>query len=216
MPRYGNNARGVRKMIADDKAEAHVQRTQPKVCGCGYPPHVGRCQPKLMPSPPQQAVIMLQHIINLFPDEPDVIFVAAVAIADIATEAANNGTIVDPLMGSDFVPPSPAPWKFHLELQHPQSDEHLAACPSCMMAHDKALPDVPSPAATATESSTGPIQVFSDRELATVLYALREIQMGLHDTDDVREEMAVSEHFDHCTPLDESEIDVLCERLNLA
>jgi len=22
---------------------------------------------------------------------------------------------------------------------HPQTDEHLAACPSCMMAHDKAL-----------------------------------------------------------------------------
>lgn len=107
MPRYGNNARGIRKMIADDKAEAHAQRAQQKVCGCGYPPHVGRCQPKIMPTTPQQAVVMLQHIINLFPDEPDVIFVAATAIADIATEAANNGTIVDPLMGSDFEPQSP-------------------------------------------------------------------------------------------------------------
>jgi hypothetical protein len=28
--------------------------------------------------------------------------------------------------------------------QHPQTDEHLAGCASCMMAHDKALPDSPS------------------------------------------------------------------------
>lgn len=28
--------------------------------------------------------------------------------------------------------------------KHPQTDAHLAACPSCMMAHDKAQPDAPS------------------------------------------------------------------------
>lgn len=27
------------------------------------------------------------------------------------------------------------------DLEHPQTDEHLAACPSCMMAHDKQLPN---------------------------------------------------------------------------
>ena len=31
--------------------------------------------------------------------------------------------------------------KVHRDEHHPQTDEHLAACPSCMMAHDKALPD---------------------------------------------------------------------------
>lgn len=186
MPRYGNNASGVRKMIADDKAEAHVQRTQPKVCGCGYPPHVGRCQPKLMPSPPQQAVIMLQHIINLFPDEPDVIFVAATAITEIATEAANAGTIVDPLMGSDFEPQSPA---------------------------------------TATESSTGPIQVFTDRELSTVLHSLRVLQEVRNNEfiggcwDHEQHHLAdpdSCDHFDEVEPLTNDEIDVLCERLNRA
>ena len=30
---------------------------------------------------------------------------------------------------------------------HPQTDEHLAGCLSCMMAHDKALPDEEMPAA---------------------------------------------------------------------
>ena len=142
MPRYGNNARGVRKMIADDKAEAHVQRTQPKVCGCGYPPHVGRCQPKLMPSTPQQAVIMLQHIINLFPDEPDVIFAAAVAIADIATEAANNGTIVDPLMGSDFVPCESCDNE-SCEL-HPQAEESITLLTVEQGGHTSSLEIPPS------------------------------------------------------------------------
>jgi hypothetical protein len=58
-----------------------------------------------MRSTPQDAVIVLQHIINLFPHDPDTRYVAACAIAEIATEAAENGTIVDPLMGSDYESP---------------------------------------------------------------------------------------------------------------
>jgi hypothetical protein len=178
------------EVIADDKAEANaihmadvlhaalssplVSRPYPKMCGCGYPTHYGRCQPKLMPTTPQQAVVMLQHIINLFPDEPDVIFTAAVAISDIATETANNGIIFDPLMGSDFVPPSPA---------------------------------------TATESSKGPIQVFNDRELATVLHGLRLIQEQANGHADCS--FAYCDHFDEAEALTDDEIDALCERLNL-
>jgi len=35
------------------------------------------------------------------------------------------------------------PWgpAYYKDASHPPTDEHLAACPSCMMAHDKALPD---------------------------------------------------------------------------
>ena len=36
--------------------------------------------------------------------------------------------------------------------------------------------ELPAQTATATESSKGPIQVFNDRELATVLHALRMMQ----------------------------------------
>ena len=68
------------------------------------------CQPSPveveMSATPQEAVVTLQHIINRFPGEPDVIFHAARAIADIATEAAENGTVVDPLLGSDFESPA--------------------------------------------------------------------------------------------------------------
>ena len=59
-----------------------------------------------MRSTPQGAVIMLQHIINMFSAEPDTIYLAACAIADIATEAAENRTIVDPLMGSNYESPA--------------------------------------------------------------------------------------------------------------
>jgi hypothetical protein len=59
------------------------------------------------PETPQHAVVVLQHIINRTHDQ-DTIFTAACAIAEIATEAALNGTIVDPLMGSDFEDASPA------------------------------------------------------------------------------------------------------------
>jgi hypothetical protein len=146
---------------------------------------VSKARP-VMPETNQEAVVTLQHIINLFPDEPDVIFAAAVAIADIATEAANNGTIVDPLMGSDFVPPSPA---------------------------------------TATESSTGPIQVFTDRELSTVLHSLRLLQEIRNNEfiggcwDHEQHHLADPDSCDHFAedqPLTNEEIDVLCERLNLA
>lgn len=32
--------------------------------------------------------------------------------------------------------------RLRMDAEHPQTDEHLAACASCMMAHDKALPEV--------------------------------------------------------------------------
>ena len=41
---------------------------------------------------------------------------------------------------------------------------------------DLELPGTEGPLATATESSSGPVQVFNDRELATVLHALRCLQ----------------------------------------
>ena len=46
--------------------------------------------------------------------------------------------------------------------------------------------ELPAQTATATESSKGPIQVFNNRELATVLYALRDDSKitEMHDTDD--------------------------------
>ena len=49
--RLGNNLRGIKKMNDDDRQEgifdAPAKHAEPpaKVCGCGYPPHVGRCQP---------------------------------------------------------------------------------------------------------------------------------------------------------------------------
>lgn len=49
--RLGNNLRGIKKMNDDDRQEGifdapakHAEQPA-KVCGCGYPPHVGRCQP---------------------------------------------------------------------------------------------------------------------------------------------------------------------------
>ena len=54
-----------------------------------------------------------------------------------------------------------------------------------------------------------PIQL-SDRELATVLAALRYWQQDLAENDG-----PISEHFDEHTPLTVEEIDDLCERLNL-
>jgi hypothetical protein len=56
-------------------------------------------------------------------------------------------------------------------------------------------------------SSTSPPD-FAERELATVLAALRMWQAGSH------EPAELSEHFDECEPLSPDEIDALCERLN--
>ena len=53
--------------------------------------------------------------------------------------------------------------------------------------------------------------LLSDRELATVLAALRQWQMDW-ETDPV--ELADSVHFQKVTPLTSAEIDDLCERLN--
>ena len=222
----------------------------------------------------QGAVIMLQHIISLFPDEPDVIYTAAVAIADIATEAAHNGTIVDPLMGSDFVPPSPADEprcadcnqllidKFHTgvffhavgcdkvpvrrltctccgesfqgrQFHNQDTGFGMGECCAERVLNHKPFGhdsmgieefertygvrgyhfDVHVSPAKSTETSTGPIQVFNDRELATILHGLRIIQAegrieGCSAAD--------CDHFDEAEPLTNDEIDALCERLNLA
>jgi hypothetical protein len=50
---------------------------------------------------------------------------------------------------------------------------------------------------------------ISDRELATVLAALRYWQQDLAEND-----RPISEHFESETPLTVEEIDMLCERLN--
>jgi hypothetical protein len=55
-----------------------------------------------------------------------------------------------------------------------------------------------------------PIQL-TDRELATVLAALRYWQQDLAENDG-----PISEHFADVTPLSVEEIDDLCERLNCA
>jgi hypothetical protein len=68
--------------------------------------------------------------------------------------------------------------------------------------------------ATATESSKGPIQVFNDRELATVLHALRLIQESSDGPQDCT--FFMCDHFAEAEALNNAEIDVLCERLNLA
>ena len=53
---------------------------------------------------------------------------------------------------------------------------------------------------------------LSDRELATVLAALRHWQQNLADNEN---EIPVADHFDdQITPLTVEEIDDLCERLN--
>lgn len=51
---------------------------------------------------------------------------------------------------------------------------------------------------------------FSDRELATILAALRYWQQDLAANSDG----PISEHFAETTPLTVAEIDNLCERLN--
>ena len=74
--------------------------------------------------------------------------------------------------------------------------------------------------ATAAESSAGPIQVFNDRELATVLHSLRHYQERHYGTAggcvQADEDGLVCDHFDEAKPLTAEEIDALCERLNLA
>jgi hypothetical protein len=55
-----------------------------------------------------------------------------------------------------------------------------------------------------------PIQ-FTERELATVLAALRYWQQDLAENEDG----PICEHFTDQTPLTVEEIDDLCERLNL-
>ena len=72
-----------------------------------------------------------------------------------------------------------------------------------------------------------PITVFTDRELATVLHALRVLQevrgnefLGgcwHHEKQRVGQgQMLTScDHFEECKPLSNPEIDAFCERLNL-
>lgn len=79
--------------------------------------------------------------------------------------------------------------------------------------------------ATATESSTGPVQVFNDRELATVLHSLRILQEirnnefigGCWDHEQHHlADLDSCDHFTEAKPLTNDEIDILCERLNFA
>ena len=56
------------------------------------------------------------------------------------------------------------------------------------------------------------MNALTDRELATVLAALRQWQMDWEANPD---ELADSVHFEEHTPLTSAEIDGLCERLNL-
>jgi len=56
-----------------------------------------------------------------------------------------------------------------------------------------------------------PAAPFNDRELATVLHSLRQVQDDMHESG----EKPDGTHFNLVSPLTEDEIDVLCERLNL-
>ena len=95
---------------------------------------------------------------------------------------------------------------------------------------DLELPGTEGPLATAKESSTGPVQVFDDRELATVLHALRclqEFRQKLSGTPAdpgctfserygcLSKPSTACDHFEDVEPLTVEEIDALCERLNL-
>lgn len=53
---------------------------------------------------------------------------------------------------------------------------------------------------------------LNDRELATVLASLRELQAVLHESGEVPQDLA--DHFEECECLSEQELDSLCERLN--
>lgn len=74
--------------------------------------------------------------------------------------------------------------------------------------------ELPTATATPTESSTGSIQCFNDRELATVLHGLRMAQEQITGDGDCW--TRACDHFDEVEPMNDIEIDALCERLNLA
>ena len=70
-----------------------------------------------------------------------------------------------------------------------------------------------APSIRFTESNSGGVDhavSFTDRELATILAALRYWQQDLA----ANEEGPISEHFNEHTPLTVDEIDDLCERIN--
>ena len=54
------------------------------------------------------------------------------------------------------------------------------------------------------------IHVMNSREVATILHALRSLQDGPTNERDA------CEHFESCTPMDEAEIDTLCESINFS
>ncbi len=60
------------------------------------------------------------------------------------------------------------------------------------------------------EDGPSSLVTFDDRELATILAALRYFQQDLA----ANEEGPISEHFNEHTPLSVDEIDDLCERIN--
>jgi hypothetical protein len=57
--------------------------------------------------------------------------------------------------------------------------------------------------------------MVTERELATVLFALRALQSELEQTDDPGEIIDPYGFFDEHTPLDTYEINDLCEKLNV-
>ena len=185
MPRYGNNARGFKKMIADDKAEANainmadvlhaalssplVSRPYPKMCGCGYPTHYGRCQPKLMPTTPQQAVVMPMS-------NHDDLKRATEKLLEVATI----------LQRALAIQPSQAVTDVLASAQRALNEEEKAA---------------QSPAGLT----------FDDAETATILAALRSFQVEiLNNRDSFHDEG----HFSEYDPLSPTEIDALCEKIN--
>lgn len=56
--------------------------------------------------------------------------------------------------------------------------------------------------------------MLSEKELATILAALRFFQANFNDLAEMREEMPL--HFENVAPLNHNQIDELCERLNIA
>lgn len=52
------------------------------------------------PKTAQDAVVTLQHVINHFIDQPEVVFIAGCAIPEIVIEATLRGEIVNPLPGA--------------------------------------------------------------------------------------------------------------------
>ena len=72
-------------------------------------------------------------------------------------------------------------------------------------------------AAAEAKRKAGSIEVFNDRELNTILHALRMMQdYRRHGQNPLCDDLHGCDHFEEVQPLEDEEIDALCERLNLA